>query len=155
MAENVAPPNKRGQYHQGIYNIQNPDKYLGDPRKCVFRSGWEKKVFKKFDLNPKVVAWGAEIIEIPYVSPKTNRVHRYYPDVFVVADNNGVRVITLIEIKPLRETQLPKAKGKKKERYLNEVITYHLNKAKWKAATAYCKNKGWVFKIMTEVEIQP
>jgi len=53
MAENVAPPNKRGQYNQGIYNIQNPDKYLGDPRKCVFRSGWEKKVFKKFDLNPK------------------------------------------------------------------------------------------------------
>lgn len=143
------------RYYNGIYPVKNIDKYLGDPKKCQYRSGWERKVFKQLDYNPKVIGWGAEPFAIPYLSPKDNKVHRYFPDIIVVVDNNGEQVTTLIEIKPLRETQMPKGQGKKKSRYLMEVMTYSVNKAKWKAAEALCKQRGWTFKIMTEKEIQP
>lgn len=143
------------QYYQGVYPVKNIDKYIGDPKKCVYRSRWERIVFKKFDENPKVLAWGAEPFPIPYLSPKDNRVHRYFPDIIVVADNNGEQVTTLIEIKPLKETMPPKKQGKKKSRYIYESITYSVNQAKWKAAEALCKKKGWRFKVMTEKEINP
>jgi len=142
-------------YYQGIYPVKNIDKYLGDPKKCEYRSGWERKVFKMLDENPKVLGWGAEPLAVPYLSPKDNKVHRYFPDIIVVADNNGVQVTTLIEIKPLKETMLPKKQGKKKDRYIYEVMTYHVNKSKWKSAKALCDSKGWTFKIMTEKEINP
>ena len=143
------------KYYKGVYPVKNIDKYLGDHKKCIYRSGWERKVFKKFDENPKVVGWGAEPFAIPYLSPKDNKVHRYFPDIIVVADNNGVQVTTVIEIKPLKETMVPKIKGKKKTTYLYEVMTYSVNQAKWAAAKALCKSKGWNFKVMTEVEIKP
>lgn len=143
------------RYYQGIYPVKNKDKYLGDPKKCVYRSGWERTIFKKFDENPNVVAWGAEPFALPYLSPKDNKVHRYFPDILVVANNNGEEITTLIEIKPLKETMPPTKRGKKKSRYLYECITYSVNQAKWKAAEALCKQKGWKFKVMTEREIKP
>lgn len=155
MSGNPAEPNRKSRYHQGVYKVQNPDKYLGDVSKCVYRSSWEKKVYKYLDRNPKVLGWSCEPFAIPYLSPKDNRVHRYFPDIIVVAENNGEQVTTLIEVKPLRETQMPKGQGKKKSQYLYEVMTYSVNKAKWKSAEALCKKKGWTFKIMTEKDIKP
>lgn len=152
------PTIKRGsrRYYQGTYKVKNPDKYIGDAKKCIYRSGWEKKVFSWLDNNKKVIGWGSEIFAIPYLSPKDNKVHRYFPDIIVVADNNGVQVTTVIEIKPLKETIVPKMKqGKKRSTYLYEVTTYSVNQAKWAAAKALCKSKGWNFKVMTEVEIKP
>jgi len=155
MGANPAKLSNRSRYYQGVYVVQNVDKYLGDHKKCEYRSRWEFLVFKMLDNNPKVVGWGAEPFAVGYVSPKDNKLHRYFPDVIVVADNKGVQVTTLIEIKPYNQTILPKANGKKKSRYIQEVMTYHINKAKWKAAEALCENKGWIFKIMTEKEIKP
>lgn len=152
---NPAKLNNRSRYYQGIYKVVNKDKYIGDPKKCEYRSRWEKIVFMKFDNNPKVKAWGAEPFAIPYLSPKDNRIHRYYPDVIVIADNNGEEVITLIEIKPFKETIPPKKQGKKKSRQLYEAMTYSVNQAKWEAASKLCEKKGWNFKVMTEKEINP
>jgi hypothetical protein len=81
--------------------------------------------------------------------------HRYFPDIIVVADNNGEEVVTLIEIKPLKETLPPKKQGKKKSRQIYEAVTYSVNQAKWAAARALCEKKGWKFKVMTEKEINP
>lgn len=143
------------EYYNGVYPVKNKDKYLGDPKKCVYRSSWERKIFKMLDDNPNVVGWGAEPFAVPYLSPKDNRVHRYFPDILVVADNNGEEVVTLIEIKPFKETMPPKLQGKKKKTQLYETMTYSVNQAKWKAAKALCKQKGWTFKLMTEKEIKP
>lgn len=143
------------KYYNGVYPVKNKEKYLGDPDKCEYRSSWERKVFKWLDFNPRVVGWWAEPFPIPYMSPKDNRVHRYFPDILVVANNNGKQTTTLIEIKPYKETVLPKGQGKKKKTYLYEVLTYSVNKAKWKAAEALCEQKGWTFKIMTEKDIKP
>ena len=43
--------------------------------------------------------------------------------------------------------------GRISRRYLNEVKTWGINEAKWKAAEEYCKDRGWKFKIMTEKEL--
>jgi hypothetical protein len=36
---------------------------------------------------------------------------------------------------------------------LVESLTYLKNEAKWKAASEYCKDRGWEFKIVTEKEL--
>lgn len=144
------------QYYQGIYKIKNPNKYIGDPKKCEYRSSWEKLVMIRLDNNPDVIGWGAEPFPIQYLSPKDNRIHRYYPDLIVVArGKDGEKVTTLIEIKPYKETQEPKMQGKKKSRQLYEAVTFAVNKAKWAAAQKLCEHKGWRFQIMTEKEIHP
>jgi len=68
--------------------------------------------------------------------------------------------IWLIEIKPFKETQPPKpprknAKNPQKAQqyYLKAIETYAINQAKWEAAETLCKEKGWIFKIITEKEL--
>lgn len=156
--KNPATANKRGHYYQGVYSVQNPDKYIGNPEDCTYRSSWEKKLCKKFDLDPNVIKWGIEPFYIPYQSPKDGKVHRYFPDFIVVAihPKTGNKVVTLIEVKPFAQTIPPKGgKGKAKKRLLTEVVTYEVNCAKWEAARKMCKHKGWNFKVMTEKEILP
>jgi len=61
----------------------------------------------------------------------------------------------LIEVKPFKQTQPPTiTESKKKSRkYVNEVMTWGVNSAKWKAAREYCKDRGFEFIIMTENEL--
>jgi len=142
-------------YKQGKYTPVNPKKYIGDPTNIVYRSGWEKRVFRLLDEGSNVVAWCSEEIVIPYRSPIDNKIHRYFVDVFVVAKApDGTLVKTLIEIKPFAQTQPPVAKqGKRKDRLLAETTTYLVNQAKWKQAEAYCRQRGWSFKVLTEKDI--
>lgn len=145
------------RYHQGKFVPTNPNKIIGDPRKIVYRSGWELKVFNKLDKSPNVLKWGSECIVIPYRSPKDNCIHRYFPDLVVVAKaGDGSFITTMIEIKPLAQSLPPLSKGstaKQKERYMNECITYAVNQAKWKAAEDYCEKRGIRFTVMTEKDI--
>jgi hypothetical protein len=82
--------------------------------------------------------------------------HRYFPD-FVIQAKTSKNIIEtiMIEVKPDQQTRPPnKPKtNKHKRRFIAESITYGINQAKWAAATAYCKDKNWTFKIMTEKEI--
>ena len=66
--------------------------------------------------------------------------------------NNGVQT-TLIEVKPFKQTQEPKIPKRKTRRFLNEVTTYLVNEAKWKAAQEFCKDRKWKFQIITENEL--
>ena len=45
------------------------------------------------------------------------------------------------------------SKGRVSRRYLNEVKTYGINEAKWKAARNFCADRGWAFEIYTEHEL--
>lgn len=140
--------------HKGRFKPRNPQKYLGNPTNIIYRSMWEAKLMKYLDDHPDVLGWASEEIIIPYKSPIDGRRHRYFPDFYVKRRVDGKIRESLIEVKPKSQTIAPKRKsGKLTRQYLQEVKTYGINEAKWKAAYEYCQDRGWDFKIMTEKEL--
>ena len=86
--------------YKGKYKPTNPQKYVGDATKIVYRSLWERRCMKMFDSNKNIIKWASEEVAIPYRSPKDNRIHKYYPD-FIVEQKNkrGEVEIVMIEVK--------------------------------------------------------
>ena len=153
---------KKKTYSQGTYIPRHPQKYKG-AWPIVYRSSWELKVMRYFDDNPNVVEWNSESIIIGYHKPiKFNKDKvvqtkpaRYYPDFFaIIRDDQGKLTKYLIEVKPYQQSQPPvRRRGKRKQTLLRELVTYSVNQSKWEAAIAYCKKRGWEWKVLTEVEI--
>ena len=140
--------------YSGRYSPKNTNKYLGDPTNVWYRSLWERRVMVHLDENPSVIKWSNEEIIIPYLSPVDNRWHRYFPDFFVEVKNKIGQVESMIlEVKPKSQSVPPQKKSKITRKYINEVMTWGVNEAKWKAATEYCKNKKWTFKVITEEDL--
>jgi len=139
--------------YKGIYNLKNPKKYLGDPRKVIWRSTWERKLMRKCDNNSNIIKWASEEIVIPYYNPVKRRKARYYPDFYMeLIDNDNKRKKLLIEVKPLKETMPPKYKRRTKNALIAEAL-WSQNQAKWAAAREFCLDQGWMFQIMTEKEL--
>ena len=140
--------------YSGRYIPKNPKKYKGDPSRIVYRSLWERKFMVYCDFNDSIIEWGSEEVIIPYVSPWDGRVHRYFPDFYIkVQENTGKIKRYLIEVKPLKQTTKPKKPKRQTKSYLREVYEYAKNQAKWKAATEFCEDRLWEFKVMTEKEL--
>ncbi len=138
------------KYKQGKYFPRLPSKYKGNPRNIIYRSSWEYKFMKWCDQTPSVQEWGSEEIVIPYISPVDGKRHRYYPDFYLKVNNKKY----MVEVKPARQTKEPKTQRKHTKRYITEVVTWSINKAKWKAATEFCKDYGWEFMLITEKELK-
>lgn len=132
--------------YKGRYKVKNPSKYKGNPTQVIFRSLWERQVFRWCDENSSVLQWSSEEIIIPYRCKTDKRLHRYYPDVYIKTKDKEY----LIEIKPKKETVPPRDRSKKTKKYLNEVMTYIKNTSKWDAAKEYCADRGFIFDIWTE-----
>lgn len=142
------------KYYQGVFKPRNPDKYRGDHTNIVYRSGWELRLMSHFDLHPDVIWWSSEERIVPYVSPVDGRRHRYFPDFVVhVRTKTGETKTTMIEVKPEKQTREPTKRDKINKKYVQEVYTWGVNSAKWKAAEEYCRDRGWSFQVMTEREI--
>ena len=140
--------------YKGRYTPKNPKKYKGDYHNIVYRSLWERKFMVYCDNSDNILEWGSEEIALPYRSPVDNRVHRYFPDFYIKVQENTGRIKTyLIEVKPLKQTQKPKKPKRQTKNYLREVYEYAKNQAKWKAATEFCEDRLWEFKVMTEKEL--
>lgn len=140
--------------YRGKYKPIQPSKYNGDPTQITYRSNLERKVMRYFDLHKDVLSWSSEEVIVPYRSPIDNRVHRYFVDFWVkMVDVDGNVKQLLIEVKPLAQCKEPVKKSRVTRRYLGEVRTWGVNKAKWSAAKAYADSRGWRFVIMTEKEI--
>ena len=140
--------------YSGRFKPSNPGKYKGDPTNIIYRSLWERKLMVWCDRNENVVEWGSEEIIIPYVSPVDSRIHRYFPDFYVRARTRSGRTEKfIIEVKPLAQTKEPKKKSKVTKTYLNEIKTYAVNQAKWKAAKEYCDDRKMKFMVLTEKEL--
>lgn len=132
------------------FEPKNPQKYVGNNKNIVCRSNWERKFCKYLDENVNIIRWSSEEIKIPYLSTIDRQLHHYYPDFVFEATNKNNNVQTfMVEIKPKKQTVEPTVR-KNKRAYLNECITFETNQCKWKAANLYCKEKGWIFKILTE-----
>jgi hypothetical protein len=141
--------------YKGKFQPRNPQKYLGDPTNIIYRSRWELKFMGWLDSHPGVVQWGSEELIIPYRSPIDGRIHRYFPDFTVKKKTPDGKIDTvIIEIKPKVQCSPPKVQsGKPNKRYITEVQTWGINSSKWEAATNYCKDRGWKFEILTEIEL--
>lgn len=139
--------------YKGTFRPKNPQKYKGNANNIVYRSRWELLLMTRLDEHPDVLQWSSEEVIVPYRSPMDGRIHRYFPDFLVKKRNhsNGLVETVMIEVKPKAQTKPPEVKtGKPTKRYLNEVYTWGVNSAKWKAAENYCKDRGWKFQIMHE-----
>jgi len=143
--------------YRGRYKPANPQKYKGDPTNIIYRSLLERRFMVWCDTNSSVLEWNSEEVVVPYKSPIDMRYHRYFVDFWVrYRDRNGNLKACLIEVKPHKQTIEPKKKEgsvKPTRRYLNEVMTWGVNQAKWKAATEYCLDRNWEFKILTEKQL--
>ena len=107
------------------------------------------------DSNPSIVAWASEEIVIPYLSPLDGKLHRYIPDFFIKVKqkDNTIKNI-IIEVKPKIQCSPPKIPKRKTKQYLQEVRTWSINEAKWKAAQKYCIERGFDFQLITEKELK-
>jgi hypothetical protein len=140
--------------YKGKFIPTNTKKYRGNPTNIIYRSLWERKFMVYCDLNENILEWGSEEIIIPYRSPLDSRVHRYFPDFYIkVLEKNGSVKRYIIEIKPKRQCQEPKVQSKKTKKYIYEVTEYAKNQAKWEAATDYCADRRWQFKVLTEDDL--
>jgi hypothetical protein len=99
----------------------------------TYRSSWEREFYKYCESSDKVKRWSTEYLAIPYVSPKDNQVHRYFPDVFLETSNGDKYII---EIKPNNQTNNP------------------INLAKFQAAKEYASKYGYTFLVFTEKELK-
>jgi hypothetical protein len=140
--------------YSGKFRPRNPLKYKGDPSNIIYRSLWELRLMTYLDGHQDVLEWASEEFCIPYRSPIDNRTHRYFPDFWVKQrSRNGDIEVKVIEVKPAKQSAPPKVQNRATKKYINEVVTWGVNQAKWRAAEAYCKERNWQFVVMTEKEL--
>jgi hypothetical protein len=134
-------------FHQGIYEVNNSNKYVGKG-KPRYRSGWERTFCMFCDTNENVINWASEPVRIPYRNPLTGKMTMYVPDFIVVyrGPNNTTKA-ELIEIKPKNQSVIEE-KMKDSQRAIVAV-----NYSKWAAAQAWARQNGLTFRVITESDI--
>lgn len=149
-------PRKHGAFQQGYYTLMNPQKYIGDPTKIIFRSSWEKKFCVFCDLNEKVLSWSSETIQVPYLHPIDAVTKIYNVDFFMkIRKDDGTETNYIVEVKPSKKLVKPKAPEvriteKKMNGHLVQMKEYLINMHKFKAAQEWAKARGWQFILVTE-----
>jgi hypothetical protein len=119
---------------KGKYTPKNKSKF--NKNSAIYRSMWERRFMIYCDRSENILEWSSEAIHIPYVSPKDDRLHNYYPDFYIkYKDVKGDTVEKIVEIKPQWQKR------------------WSVNRAKWKAAKEYCKEHGYLFQVLTEKEL--
>ena len=160
-----ARPNKSDKYYSGYYKLINPNKYISDPTKIVYRSSLELKFCNFVDKNPRILKWGSEIVGVPYMGAD-NKPHTYWMDFYVEIENKNNPAgydRLLVEVKPSQEAMRvvenkPPLKPVKStptslrnwEYALKEFMK---NKLKWIYAQEYARQKCMNFVIVTEKTI--
>ena len=140
---------------KGKFRPKNPDKYKGNPGEIYYRSSWERTFMNYCDLREDIQSWQSEEKVVWYYDPVTKKKRRYFPDFIVnYKRKDGILVTEMIEVKPLKQVQGPPQNPKRKTKaWVNAVHTYITNQAKWEAATKYCEDRGWNFRLVTEKEL--
>ena len=139
--------------YKGKFTPKNPSKYKGNPTNIIYRSLWERKLMFYLDKHTDVILWSSEEFCIAYRSPIDGKVHRYFPDFWVKKKNRDGKInISVLEVKPKAQCKPPLMELRKKHprRFINQVKTYGINEAKWRAADHFCKDRNWDFKLITE-----
>jgi hypothetical protein len=162
---------KGNHYHQGIFLPLNVGKWRGDIKNICYRSGWELKMCRKFDLHENILEVASETIVLngeiihclPYFNPVKQRPARYFVDFWIrYVSGNGDIKQAIIEVKPYAQTQPPvlsKTKtGRNSQKRLNTyhkaLATFAVNMEKWKAAKKFANANGMHFFIVTEKDMK-
>ena len=142
--------------YKGKYTPEHPAKYMGDSSNIVYRSMWERRCMKYFDVNPSVLQWASEEISIPYYDSMTKKVRKYFHDFLIkVKTENGEDKTHLIEVKPSKDLRPPVGgRGKKKSTVLYEMKAYRTNRDKFASARKWCDERGIIFDVWTEKHLK-
>ena len=140
-----------GNTLKGRFKPINPDKYKGDPMNIWFRSSWERDVMNWLDRNDEVIWYMSEERAVWYYNPVTKKKARYFPDFIICYERNGIKYEEMLEVKPQKHVDGPNPNPKRRSKsWVNEVKTYAVNQAKWRAAETYCEDRGMSFRLLTE-----
>jgi hypothetical protein len=144
-----------GNFKSGLFKPVNPDKYVGDPHKIIYRSSWEQRFCNYCDRNENVVKWSSEPLSIDYWNPLDQKMHKYYVDFYIkTLNSDGSNQEWIIEVKPESQTQRPLYEGnmtaKKLESYNYNMKVWITNQAKFKAAKEWAKKRGFRFGVVDE-----
>jgi hypothetical protein len=137
--------------YKGKYPVKKPEKYNGDVNSVIYRSHWEKLCFKYCEDNNDIKAWNSEGVIIPYICATDRRRHKYHMDLCIEYTDG---TIVLVEIKPDKQTRMPKVPKRKTKKYLAECMAYAKNESKWNAAVAFAKKNNVKFEIWTEFTLK-
>jgi hypothetical protein len=148
-------PSGKSKYRQGYYILNNPEKYIGDPSKIIYRSSWEYRFCKYCDDSENVIKWSSEPVGIKYISPIDQKEHDYFIDFYLKIRKGNGEVEYLVEVKP--EASLAKPVMESGSQTINRIKNYNhnlktwiINRAKFIAAKKYAEIKGYKFAIITE-----
>ncbi len=161
------------EYNSGIFKPRNPDKcfnYNGqfpNAKPIQFRSSWERILCNFCDQQENVLAYGSEILTVPYYSELDHKMHKYITDFIMVTKcKNGEIRKLVIEVKPASQSArldehgnliLPPPPRKPTQRRLaswhERCNVIRRNNEKWTAAKDYCYKHGYMFKVITEKEL--
>ena len=129
-----------GESIKSKYTPIYPSKYQGNTKHIICRSSWERKFCQWCDMNNSIISWASEEFSIPYVSPKDNRVHKYYPDYLIkVREKNDMIKTYVVEVKPYKQTRPPKTPKRKTKSYLTECVTYAVNQQSGKQQKSFVR----------------
>ena len=127
-----------GESIKSKYTPIYPSKYQGNTKHIICRSSWERKFCQWCDMNNSIISWASEEFSIPYVSPKDNRVHKYYPDYLIkVKEKNDMIKTYVVEVKPYKQTRPPKQRSRKTKSYLTECVLMQLIKQSGKQQKSF------------------
>ena len=136
------------RFSQGIYQVKNPEKYVGN-KLPTYRSSWENTFCMFCDNNPSIQQWASEPVKIPYRDPLTGKQTVYVPDFLIsYIDRNQKKHVEMVEIKPANQT-LKERVGKNPYNQAQFVK----NQAKWASAAAWCQQQGIKFRVINELDI--
>lgn len=164
---------KKGQTHQGYYNVKNKEKYIGDPNLVIYRSGWEWSFCAWADASPSVLRWSSEPVKVPYLdriskleenikmgldpnNPRNWAKKNYNTDFWIEIDKGGDKPEKwFIEVKPKKDLKKPEpipanAPLKEIKKYNARMKTYIINEAKFKALTEWARINNTHFYIFHE-----
>jgi hypothetical protein len=149
------PPHKRSRFRQGYYVPSNPEKYIGDPSKIIYRSSWEFRFCKYCDTTPEILCWSSEPVGIPYISPIDQRQHTYFVDFYMKLQKPDEVLEYLVEIKPSKALKAPVMKEglttvKRLKEYNQQAADWLVNRAKFQSAQEFARINHKHFIIVTE-----
>lgn len=147
-------PTAKSKFRQGYYILNNPDKYIGDSTKIIYRSSWEYKFCRYCDDSTNVLKWSSEPFPIKYISPIDGKEHDYYIDFYMKGVKDDKEIDYLVEVKPQESLKKPVFEGiqtmQKLKNFNYAAKTFIVNGAKFLAAKLHAESIGYKFIIVTE-----
>lgn len=147
-------PNQFGKFKQGYYPVIYEEKYKTNKNQIIYRSSWELKLCKWFDLTPEVIEWASEPLSIKYFYTVDNKMHTYYPDFYFAYKKNGKITKYIVECKPSNQLIRPKEPKRKTKNTINNynylMECFLKNSCKRTYAKKWCEDNGYVFVYVTE-----